>query len=242
MTFLVLEESNTTRPLLCYLLLSLGIKGVPVTSRAEAQKELQTGKNIDGFLVDIDNRAAGGRELLKDLKDDPGTRDLPVIVHTVQTQKEAIASLAGTGVTGVLTKPFEEAESFAKLQSLLAQIERPQDNQRRHARVKPAADEMLRVNFRVSGHAGLLSGKVRNISMGGLGLEMITPAAGDVCRPDTFIEKLTFTLLGRQLGPSGTIVVVQGNIVGVRFAALSPDDSVNLARYIFDKISSPPSS
>ena len=53
-----------------------------------------------------------------------------------------------------------------------------------------------------------------------------------------FIERLQCSLGGLTLTPSGIVAVVQGRIIGVRFTALSPDDSLNLARYIFEKMSS----
>jgi CheY-like chemotaxis protein len=237
MTFLVLEPAVTIRHLLCYLLLSLGVKGIPVEDRAQAEKELKEKDDIDGAVIDIDNRSAGGRELVDALKRDPKTKDLLVIVHTVQSQAEVITGLAEAGVAGVLAKPFNETETFARLKNILARNAGPKENQRRHLRITPPADELLRLNFRVSGHPGLLSGLVRNLSMGGVGIELITPAPEGAVRPEVYIERLQFTLLGRELGPTGTVVVAQGRIIGIRFTTLSPEDTLCLARYIFENIS-----
>ncbi len=238
MLFVVLEASATVRNHLCYLLLSLGIKGVPAATRAQAEKEIGSRTDVDGVIVDIDNQAADGHGLIAGLKGETRTKDLLVIAHTIQTQKRIITGLAETGVTGILTKPFHETESFVKLKNILAHAAGPRENQRRHARITPPEDDLPRISFRVSGHPGLLSGKIRNISMGGAGLEMVTPAAGSLIKPDMFIERLQCSLGGLTLNPSGVVAVVQGRIIGVRFTALSPDDSLNLARYIFEKMSS----
>jgi CheY-like chemotaxis protein len=241
MTFLVVEESVTVRHLLCYLLLSLGIKGVPAADGEEARRELEARPEIEGAIVDIDNTKIGGLELIQALKGDPKTKNLTVIAHTIQSQKETVAALAQAGVEGCLLKPFDEVETYKKLKNILTRLTGPRQNQRRHIRVVPPADELLRLNFRVSGFPGLVSGKIINLSMGGLGVEIMTPLPElpeNILKPEVFIERLQFSLPGGELSPSGVIIVIRGKIVGIRYTSLRKEDSIIMARYIFDKISS----
>jgi CheY-like chemotaxis protein len=244
MVCIVLDAADTVRQHLCYLLLSLGIQGIPVADRAGAERELASRADdtdgsvaIDALIADIDNKAADGAGLITAVKADPKTRDILVIAHTIQTRKEVITGLAETGVTGILTKPFRETESFTKLKNIIAHAASPRENQRRHVRVTPPADELPRLNFRVSGHPGLLTGRIRNISMGGAGVELVTPVGEGLLKPEIFIDRLQCSLGGLALNPSGVIAVVQGRVIGFRFTALSAEDSLNLARYIFEKMS-----
>jgi CheY-like chemotaxis protein len=238
MTFLVAIDSAETRQLLCYVLLSLGIKGLPAASAAEARRELADHPDTEGAIIDIDNQSIAGLDLITELKNHPVTKDLIIVAHTVQTGQSTVAALAQAGVAGCLLKSADKTETFEKLKHILEHATGHKGNQRRHVRIVPPPEDLLRLHFRVSGFPGLLTGKIINLSMGGLGLETMTPGAGDVLKPGTFIERLQFSLQGLTLGPAGVVAVVQGKIVGIRFSALGADDSVSLARYIFDKVSS----
>jgi two-component system chemotaxis response regulator CheY len=238
MAFLVLEDSASVRQLLCYLLLTLGIKGIPVESNESALNELAAKTDIEGAIIDIDSQNIGGIDLIKALKNNQKTKDIKIIVHTVQSQKEIVVTLAELGVAGYLLKPFSEVESLKKLKNILAHCEDPKENMRKHIRIAPPADDLVRVYFRISGYPQLISGRIINMSMGGLGVELMTPVSGDILKPGMLITRLQFTLQGQELSPSGTIAVVQGKILGIRFESLQAADSTSLARYIFDKIAS----
>jgi CheY-like chemotaxis protein len=238
MTFLVAVDSAETRQLLCYILLSLGIKGLPALTAAQARQELADHPDTEGAIIDIDNQSIAGLDLITELKSHPVTQGLIVVAHTLQTGQSTVAALAQAGVAGCLLKSADKTETFEKLKHILEHAAGHKGNQRRHLRIVPPPEDLLRLHFRVSGHPGLLTGKIINLSMGGMGIETMTPAAGVALKPGTFIERLQFSLQGRELSPTGVIAVVQGKIVGIRFTALGADDSVSLARYIFDKVSS----
>ncbi len=235
MTFLIVTDHTDARELLCWMLLSLGVRGVPVETAAAARGELADGGETAGAIIDVDEEAAGGMELALSLKRDPRTRNMIVIAYSRQAEEE---TLAGAGVAGFLRKPAGRPDTFAALQEILSRAAGPQADQRRHIRVIPPVEEMLRLSFRVSGVPGLVTGKIIDLSMGGLGVEMISPGAADALKPETFIERLRFALRGRELSPSGTVVAVKGRLAGIRFISLTPEDSKALAGYLFEKISS----
>ncbi len=85
MLFLVVESSLPVRESLCYVLLSFGIKGIPVSDRAAALEALRKNETVDGAIVDIDNKSVDGIHLIQDLKAADKTKGLSIIVHTVQS-------------------------------------------------------------------------------------------------------------------------------------------------------------
>jgi DNA-binding response OmpR family regulator len=236
MTFLVVTESAETSQLFCYMLLSLGVHGLPVESVERARRELEARADVGGAVIDIDDATPGGRELVSELKRGPSAGNMILIALAGESQKETVAALAQAGVAGFLLKTAGRAEAFASLKNILERAAGPVSNQRRHIRVVPPAGDLLRLHFRVSGVPGLVSGRIINLSMGGLGVEIVSPLPGGALKPETFIERLRFTLRGRELGPSGVVVGVKGKTAGVRFVSLNPEDSIALAGYIFDKI------
>jgi CheY-like chemotaxis protein len=68
---------------------------------------------LDGNLPDID-----GTEVLRRLRRDPATADLPVIVVSADTAPERIAALMAAGANEYVTKPF----SFEHLDRLINEL------------------------------------------------------------------------------------------------------------------------
>ncbi|MBN1523945.1 MAG: response regulator [Spirochaetales bacterium] len=237
MTYIVIEESASVRHLLCYLLLSLGIKGLPHESKDSALEDIANRPEIEGAIVDIDNKSVQGLDFIKAIKSRFGNRNIKLIAHTVQSHKDSVMAMAEMGVQGYLLKPFHETESFKKLKNIIQNFSGPNDNQRQHIRVVPLPDELLRVHFRVTGNPTLISGKIINISMGGLAIELVSPIEEEVVKPGILISKMQFSLFGRELTPSGELIVKKEKILGIRFESISPNDSIHLAKYIYDRVS-----
>jgi CheY-like chemotaxis protein len=57
---------------------------------------------LDGNLPDLD-----GREVLRQIREDPATADLPVIVISADANPERVATLLAEGANEYLTKPFD---------------------------------------------------------------------------------------------------------------------------------------
>jgi two-component system chemotaxis response regulator CheY len=236
--FLVVEGSLSVREALCYLLLSFGIKGIPVATRTAAMQALASDRDINAVIVDIDNQEVEGSRLISEMKENETTRVIPVIVHTVQASKEFVLKMIDQGVTGYLLKPFREDTARVKLASILEKLS-DHNIQRKHIRVKPDPQEMIRVHFRLPSVAHLFSGKIIDISLGGLAVELFNPVSETQgLAPGNRISKLQFSLGPRELSPSAFVVLVKSNVVALRFENLAPADKTALERFIFKQISS----
>jgi CheY-like chemotaxis protein len=236
-SFLVVEGSLSVRELLCYALLSFGIKGVPVSTKTAAWEALGSRKDISGAIIDIDTQDVDGSDLIAEMKDKEETRNIPIIVHTVQASKEFVVKMIETGVAGYLLKPFREDTAHAKLAGILDKLQ-DHNVQRRHIRVKPGPDDVIRVHFRLPSISQLISGKIVDISLGGIAMELFNPPDGKAFPVGGRIGKLQFALGPRELSPSALIVMFKGNLLAVRFETLNPQDKTILQRYIFKRISS----
>ena len=237
MVYLVVEGSLTVRESICYLLLAFGIRGVPVANRKAAREALARGDTIDGAIIDIDNKEVDGISLISDLKGTESTRGISVIVHTIQTSKDFVMRMVDLGVAGYLLKPFDPDKAKAKLAAIFSKLA-THNSQRRHIRIKPSADELARVSFRIGRSKQLTSGRIVDISLGGMAAELFNPQDGDAMSQGTALSRMEISLAGKVLSPSASVVLYKSNVLAVRFDILNPADKKTLERYIFKSISS----
>jgi len=235
--FLVVESAQAVREALCYTLLSFGIKGIPAASRSEALAALKAHNGIEGAIVDIDNRDVEGIQLVNDLKADEVTRRIAVIVHTIQTRKEFVRRMVEIGVAGYLLKPFSAETARPKLEAILSKLS-SHNASRRHIRVSPDPDELTRVSFRIRGIPQLMSGRIVDVSLGGMAIELFNPPPDNLFTQGIPIPRLEFALAGKALAPPGSVVICKSRVLAVRFETMSASDRQGLERYIFKRISS----
>jgi len=235
--FLVVESSLSVRESLCHVLLAFGIRGIPAATRHAALEALKSGEQIEGAIVDIDNKDVEGITLIEELKKNARTASISVIVHTMQSSKGFVMRMIDLGVVGYLLKPFNDAHTKTKLSAIFSKMA-THNSQRKHIRVRPDPGELARASFRVPNFPQLLSGRIVDISLSGLAIELFNPPASELLSTGTAVSRLRFSLSGKELAPSGSVVLYKAKILALRFDILSPTDKKALERYIFKSISS----
>jgi hypothetical protein len=141
------------------------------------------------------------------------------------------------GVGGYLLRPYDEKAAEAKLRAVLAR-QGEHSAQRRHIRVTPDPNELLRLHFHLSGHKGLVSGRILDISMGGVAAELYNPPAGYLMQPGKPIRDIGLTIAGAQIVVAGSLVNIRDGFCSLRFDKLSPEHTRALSRYIYRHLSS----
>ncbi len=237
MDYLVAEAAANVRESLCYVLLSIGVKGVPVADKQEALQTLQNNKEIGGAIVDLDSKEVDGVNLIADLRAQESTQHLTIIAHTVQSSKELVDKMMEYGVIGYLLKPYSEKEIYPKLKKVLARGQ-SHNTQRKHIRVRPDPDELLRLHFRLTGQPSLISGRVVDISVGGVAVELFNPPAADVLAPGTQIPSIQFTLNRKDFAPPGKVVLFKEQLLALRFDYLHAAEKSALSKYVFKRLTS----
>ena len=69
----------------------------------------------DALLVDLRLPGEGGLELLSSMRQDPRTRDLPVVVLSTSPRESEISESLSMGASGYLTKPIDVDAFLARL-------------------------------------------------------------------------------------------------------------------------------
>ncbi len=234
--FLVVESSPQVRESLCHVLLSFGVRGVPAAYRSSALDILRGKDPVEGMIVDIDNRDVEGARLIDELRTDPKLRGTTIIVHTVQAGRQAVLKMLDAGIAGCLLKPYTPEEARTKLAGVFARLA-THNKERRHIRVKPDPGEMARVSFRVPPSRQLVSGRIIDISLGGMAVELFNPPTPEHLAPGVSLPRVAFSLSGKELSPAASVVLLKARVLALRFESLGAADTAALERYIFRSIS-----
>ena len=113
---LYIEDNPASRTLLEQLAAQRG--GFEVVSAPTATLGLLLARDTmpDAVLVDLHLPDGSGEDVVRDLRSDPRTADLPVIVLTADATAARRETLFGLGVIAYLTKPLDVAELFLTLE------------------------------------------------------------------------------------------------------------------------------
>ena len=235
MNMLIVEHSKKEIEKLHYLLLSLGVHSFSAQNMKDALSILSK-KDISAIIIDVDNNDVEGLQLIKDIQQDEKLKKIPFIVHSVRSNKEFVMEMIDLGCIGYLLKSLPDETALEKLKQILTKLDN-HDTQRKHIRIQPDPEELLRLNFRIPGYSRLISGKILDLSMGGVATELFNPPPYNVLKKGVKIPLIQFNLLAVQIEAEGIVVARKEKIIAIKFTSMSVDNKSNLARYIYKKIS-----
>jgi len=104
---LLVEDNPVNRRLAEFLLRSNGYQVVEASTSEEAFQLVKT-EQPDLILMDIQLRGMDGLEVTKLLKENPETRDIPVLAVTSYAMKGDREKALAVGCAGYITKPIDK--------------------------------------------------------------------------------------------------------------------------------------
>jgi CheY-like chemotaxis protein len=115
-TILVIDDTEVNIDMLIGILKNHDV--IPATSGKEALSIIET-EQIDLVLLDIMMPDMDGLEVCRRLKDNPATKNIPVIFITAKTDEKSIEEAYETGGVDYVTKPFKPMELLMRIQTQL---------------------------------------------------------------------------------------------------------------------------
>jgi DNA-binding response OmpR family regulator len=104
------------------LRISFEMEGFEVLSAADGQEGLERARSDhpDVVLSDIMMPRLDGLQLLAELKADPATADLPVVLLSAKAQNAEVREGLAMGADDYVTKPFDPLELLDRVNAVLA--------------------------------------------------------------------------------------------------------------------------
>ncbi len=116
---LVIEDNAVNRRLVQFLLKSQGYEVREAASAPEGFESLKE-KRPDLILMDIQLPGMDGLAATRELKRDPATRDIPVLIVTSYAMKGDEAKAFEAGCSGYITKPIDKKSFLATVAKVLS--------------------------------------------------------------------------------------------------------------------------
>ena len=116
-TILICDDDESVIEILTLVLRSQGFAVISEVNSLNIFAIIKDGQP-DLLLVDFWMPALNGDEVIRNLKNDPSTKNLPVILISASVDAELVA--AQTGADAFIAKPFQLEELLAVIQSKLS--------------------------------------------------------------------------------------------------------------------------
>jgi twitching motility two-component system response regulator PilH len=117
-TVLVVDDSSTIREMVAELLTQHGLTVVQATDGLDAKEKIQVSRP-DVVLTDIIMPNMNGYELCRWVKNEPKTKDIPVIMFTTKSEEFDRYWGLKQGGDAYITKPYQPQELLDTINKLL---------------------------------------------------------------------------------------------------------------------------
>lgn len=112
------EDNENIRLLIAYALQAKGFTVSLFSNGLDFESSLSS-EAPDLVLLDLMLPGKNGMEILKDLKQNPATREIPVIIMTAKTSESDIVKGLDSGADDYVKKPFGVLELISRIRSVL---------------------------------------------------------------------------------------------------------------------------
>jgi two-component system chemotaxis response regulator CheY len=119
---LVVDDFPTMRRIVRNLLKELGFENVDEAEDGQVALDKLRGGNFEFVVSDWNMPNLDGLEMLKQIRANPDTARLPVLMVTAEAKKENIVAAAQAGASGYVVKPFTAATLEEKLNKIFEKL------------------------------------------------------------------------------------------------------------------------
>lgn len=119
MRILIVDDFKTMLKIIENLLRQLGFKNIDEASDGQKALEKLKENKYDLILSDWNMEPMTGFDLLKSVRADPATKQIPMILITAESKVENIVAAKQAGVNNYIVKPFNAVTLKEKLTAVI---------------------------------------------------------------------------------------------------------------------------
>ncbi|MDX1496679.1 MAG: chemotaxis response regulator CheY [Salinisphaeraceae bacterium] len=123
MKILIVDDFSTMRRIVKNLLQDLGFSNTVEADDGQTALPVLQGGDIEFVVTDWNMPGMTGLDLLKNIRANEATKNLPVLMVTAEAKKEQIVEAAQNGVNGYIIKPFTAATLKEKMDRIFERLQ-----------------------------------------------------------------------------------------------------------------------
>jgi response regulator RpfG family c-di-GMP phosphodiesterase len=217
-------------------LLSMGIISFQIEKPEKVIETIES-KKINFLFLDFDFAENSSYKLMEDLNslNKEGNSSIYVISTSFNSNKKFIDDMKKySNVISIIAKPIERETVRNKIILILDKF-KENFPRRKHIRVKPDDDELMRVSFRLKNNK-YLSAKVIDISLGGLAALLYTKYESPELSDGLLLEHMVFEAGLKEIDVDAKIITKKDTFLAVNFTHFYHDSYTYLTKYIMKKL------
>ncbi|MBI4977997.1 MAG: response regulator [Spirochaetes bacterium] len=235
MRVLVLDFSTQVRESFITTLLPAGFEVIAIKEKKELIPTIAK-MPFDIAVLEVVESDKEIIQMIRMLRADPRFANIKIIVHINSPSKQFIIDMIKAGVAGYLIKPFAEKGLLTRFQNILtkANIEM---KERRHVRVKPDPKDNIIVTFRSPTTHKVISGKVLDISAGGVAFSLFGAVTDEDLAVRQFVNNFQIQIERVRATTPALIIAKQEKICAVQYYKIQDFDLNIICKYVYDRLS-----
>lgn len=235
MKILLYEPINQIQVLLVSTLIQNGFKVFALSNKFEIIPSLTKAK-YDLLICDTSKDDEQMIDVIKDIKSEEALKGVHIILHVKSASKDFLMDMVKVGVSGFILKPFVPAVFTEKFNQLVNRIQGEHTSQRKHIRISPGERESAQVSVRSNTTFKLLTGKVINISMGGVLFSLIGTVEDAEISVKQLLKNVQIKFRTSTIETNAVVVAKKSNAIALKFFSMPDYDKNILSRYIYENM------
>lgn len=234
MNVLLYEPINQVQVLMVNALIQNGIMVFATTNRFDVLGRLHANK-FPILIADCGSDDADVITIVKDIKKDEAIAATKIILHTKTPSREFLTDMVKIGVSGFIAKPFQTEAFMARFNTIMAKFGSA-SAERKHIRIKPDPKDNASITVRSAATFKLISGRVHDISMGGVLFQSASSLEEADLAVKQLIKNVQLKFRLTTIEVSAVVVAKKDNTIALKFFQISDYDKNLLSKYIYENM------
>lgn len=236
MRVLVCDYSNQVREGFITQLIPAGYEVITVRTKKEVPA-VALKKQIEILVLDMNDTDSEKdiMDAINLLRADNRFSEIKVILHISTPSKEFIVKALRMGVIGFLLKPFNETTLLQRFTDILKKA-KVEFKERKHVRVKPDEKDNVTVTFRSPVSHKVISGKVVDISAGGVAFTLFGNVNEEEVQVRQFLNNFQIQINRTRATTPAIIIARKDKLCAVQYYKIQEYDLNVLCKYVYSRL------